>query len=116
MKVPIQYALSYPRHISSNWPRLDLAKIGGLHFEEPDTDRFPALRLAREVLKLGGTYPAVYNIANEKAVESFLAGKISFSEIGKEVEKALETHNNMDPFSLDDLLFIAKIAQKNILI
>ena len=108
MKVPIQYALSYPRHISGNWPRLDLAEIGSLHFEESDTDRFPALRLAREVLKLGGTYPAVYNIANEKAVKRFLTGKISFPEIGKEVEKALEVHKTLDPNSLDDLLTISK--------
>lgn len=110
MKVPIQYALSYPRHISSNWPRLDLAKIGTLHFEEPDTDRFPSLRLAREVLKMGGTYPAIYNIANEKAVGRFLTGKISFPEISKEVEKAIETHKTRDPYSLEDLLSIAKLS------
>ena len=108
MKVPIQYALSYPRHISSDWLRLDLARIGCLQFEEPDTGRFPALRLAREVLKLGGTYPAIYNIANEKAVARFLTRKISFPEIAREVEKALETHENLDPCSLDDLLSIAK--------
>jgi len=110
MKVPIQYALSYPRHISSDWPRLDLAKIGTLHFEEPDTDRFPSLRLAREVLKMGGTYPAAYNMANEKAVERFLLGKISFPEIGNEVESALKAHKSLDPFSLDDLLSIAKLS------
>ena len=109
MKVPIQYALSYPRHIYGNWLRLDLAKIGTLHFEEPDTDRFPSLRLAREVLKMGGTYPAAYNMANEKAVERFLLGKISFPEIGNEVESALKTHNSLDPFSLDDLLSITKL-------
>lgn len=110
MKVPIQYALSYPRHISSDWPRLDLAKIGTLHFEEPDTGRFPSLRLAREVLKMGGTYPAVYNMANEKAVERFLLRKISFPEIGIEVESALKTHKSLDPFSLDDLLSITKLS------
>ena len=110
MKVPIQYALSYPRHISSNWPRLDLAKIGSLHFETPDTDRFPSIRLAREVLKAGGTYPAVYNIANEKAVERFLCGEITFPEISKTVEKAIESHVSLDPCSIDDLFSVIKMS------
>ncbi len=110
MKVPIQYALSYPQHLFGNWPRLDLAEIGTLHFESPDTVRFPSLRLAREVLKAGGTYPAAYNIANEKAVERFLGGLISFPEISREVEKALETHKNMDPFSIEDLLSVIKMS------
>jgi len=110
MKIPIQYALSYPRHILSDWSRLDLAKIGTLHFESPDTDRFPSIRLAREVLKAGGTYPAAYNIANEKAVERFLSGKISFPEISIEVEKVIESHVSMDPLSFENLLSVIKMS------
>lgn len=112
MKVPIQYALSYPQHISNDWPRLDLAKIGTLHFEEPNTTRFPSLRIAREVLRAGGTYPAVFNMANECAVERFLEGKISFPEISEEVEKALEAHKTLNPCSLDDLLNISNCSKK----
>ena len=68
------------------------------------------MRLAREVLKMGGTYPAAYNMANEKAVERFLLGKISFPKIANEVECALKTHKSLDPFSLDDLLSITKLS------
>ncbi len=109
MKVPIQYAMSYPYHIKSNWPRLDLAEIGTLHFEEPDLARFPSLKLAGEALQAGGTYPAVLNMANEKAVEDFLAGKIGFTTIFKDVEKALENHKSLDPLSIDDLISISKM-------
>lgn len=106
MKVPIQYALSYPRHLNSKWPRLDLAKIGTLHFEKPDSEKFPSLRMAREVLRQGGTYPAVLNMANERAVEKFIAGIIPFTGIFKEVESALEAHSGLDPMSVKDLLKI----------
>jgi len=87
MKVPIQYALAYPEHLPSDWPRLDLAQLGTLHFEGPDTKRFPSLRIAREALQAGGTFPAVMNMANEKAVRDFLARKISFTDIFKHVER-----------------------------
>ena len=110
MKVPIQYALSYPYHIKSEWPRLDLAKIGTLHFEEADTIRFPSLELARKALKAGGTFPAVLNMANEKAVEDFLNGKIGFTDIFKNVEKALENHKSLNPLSIDDLILISKMC------
>lgn len=104
MKVPIQYALSYPKHLRSEWPRLDLAEIGTLHFEKPDVIKFPSLRIAREALRKGGTYPAVLNMANEKAVAAFIAGKIPFTGIFREVEKALEGHSSLDPMSVNDLM------------
>ncbi|MEA2077936.1 MAG: 1-deoxy-D-xylulose-5-phosphate reductoisomerase [Candidatus Marinimicrobia bacterium] len=109
MKVPIQYAMSYPHHIKSDWSRLDLAEIGTLHFEVPDLARFPSLKLAREALQAGGTYPAVLNMANEKAVKHFLQGKISFTAIFDEVKTALENHESMDPLALQDLLSIIKM-------
>ena len=109
MKVPIQYAISYPDHLKSDWPRLDLATIGTLHFEQPDLHRFPSLRLAREALQAGGTYPAVLNMANELAVSDFLSGKITFSDIFKRVENALENHISLDPMNLDDLLSLMEM-------
>lgn len=110
MKVPIQYAISYPDHLSSDWPRLNLSEIGTLHFEKPDHNRFPSLRLAEEALKAGGTYPAVLNMANEKAVYRFLDRKIGFLDIFKEVEKALEEHQSLDPLSFEDLLSLSKMS------
>ncbi len=110
MKVPIQYALSFPQHLSVDWPRLDLARIGTLHFEEPDITRFPSLELARTSLKKGATYPAVLNMANERAVKRFLNGRIAFTDIFKEVETALDAHKILDPLSIDDLLSIIKFS------
>ena len=110
MKVPIQYALAYPRHLKTDWTRLDLAKLGTLHFEEPDEQRFPSLKLSREALRAGGTYPAVLNMSNEKAVHAFLQGNIRFTDIFKQVEKALEKHQSLNSLSVDDLLEIAKLS------
>ncbi len=104
MKVPIMYALAYPRHLESNWPRLDLAELGTLQFLKPDYEKFPSLSMARNALRQGGTYPAVLNMTNEKAVADFIAGKISFTGIFDRVEKALEEHRSLDPLNVDDLL------------
>jgi 1-deoxy-D-xylulose-5-phosphate reductoisomerase len=110
MKVPIQYALAYPKHLQTDWPRLDLAKLETLHFEEPDERRFPSLKLSREALRAGGTYPAVLNMSNEKAVQDFLLGKIRFTDIFLQVEKALEQHHSLNSLSVEDLLQIAKLS------
>lgn len=95
MRVPIQYALSYPERLpfQSGEP-LDLVKIGKLQFEEMDTDRFPCLRFAYEAGKIGGSMPTVLNAANEVAVNQFLNGRISFLMIEKLIEKALTQHKN----------------------
>ncbi|OLS42103.1 1-deoxy-D-xylulose-5-phosphate reductoisomerase [Bacillus sp. MRMR6] len=101
MRVPIQYALSYPDRLplnSSN--RLDLAKIGKLHFQEMDLDRFRCLQLAFEAGKKGGTMPTVLNAANEVAVSAFLKGKIRFLQIEDLIEKALSEHQSIDNPSL----------------
>lgn len=92
MRIPIQYALTYPERLALSVERLDLEKIQTLSFYKPDPVRFPALRLAYEVLRAGGTAPTVFNAANEVAVASFLADAISFPEILRTVEKALEAH------------------------
>jgi len=92
MRTPIQYALTWPARRPAPWPRLDLAAMDGLHFETPDTGRFPALRLGFEVVRRGGTAGAVLSAADEVAVEAFLAGRIRFNEIVPLVERVLHTH------------------------
>ncbi len=89
MRTPIALSLAWPRRMHAPTQRLDLVQIGTLSFEEPDEDRFPALRLAREALLLGGTAGAVLNAANELAVDGFLARRIRFLEIAALVEDVL---------------------------
>jgi len=93
MRVPIQYALCYPERIDAGLPRLDVATMGTLTFEAPDTERFPALGLARRAASLGGTAPAVLNGANEAAVGLFLGEKIKFGAMTQLVERALDAHS-----------------------
>ena len=93
MKIPIQYALTYPKHIDSEWESLDLASIGSLTFEYPDFDKFPCIRLAYDALKTGGSTPAVLNVVNEYAVYKFLNNEIKFMDIPKMVEQACEGHD-----------------------
>jgi 1-deoxy-D-xylulose-5-phosphate reductoisomerase len=92
MRVPIQYALSYPERMDLPTNRLDLAEVGALHFERPDTERFPALRLAREVGIAGRTYPTVLCAADDEAVVAFLAGELRFIDIPAAVETVIEKH------------------------
>src|SRR5699024_3008919 len=89
MRVPIAYALHGPDRIDLPIERLDLAAVGALTFEEPDTAAFPCLRLAREAGIAGGTAPCVLNAANEVAVAAFLDGEIPFTGIAELVERVL---------------------------
>jgi 1-deoxy-D-xylulose-5-phosphate reductoisomerase len=89
MGIPILYALTYPERRPAPAARLDLTRTGPLTFEEPDTARFPALRLARAALEQGGSAPVVLNAANEIAVAAFLERRIGFSEITQLIERAL---------------------------
>ncbi|WNS77209.1 1-deoxy-D-xylulose-5-phosphate reductoisomerase [Bacillus sp. DTU_2020_1000418_1_SI_GHA_SEK_038] len=101
MRVPIQYALTYPDRLplpSAN--RLNLAEIGMLHFQKMDMDRFRCLRYAYEAGKAGGSMPAVLNAANEVAVAAFLNGKTTFLQIEELIEKALSIHKNISNPSL----------------
>ena len=104
MKLPIQYALTYPERPAAPHPRLDLAALGQMSFEAPDLERFPCLALAYQALRAGGSAPAVMNAANEVAVGLFLEGKISFSMIAELVEEALTHHTVVPDPSLEDLL------------
>jgi 1-deoxy-D-xylulose-5-phosphate reductoisomerase len=105
MRLPIQYALSYPQRWSnSDLPRLDWAKINSLSFEPVDYDRFPCLRLAVDAGKSGGTYPAVLCTADEVAVELFLSHRIGFADIARIVGETLEQHRNISQPSLHEIL------------
>ena len=95
MRIPIQYAITYPDRFCTEVKFLNFSKIKNLSFRKPDLNKFPSLRLAREALKKGGTYPAVLNAADEEAVKSYLRGKIKFSRIPAIVEKALEHHKRV---------------------
>lgn len=104
MRMPIQYALTWPERRPAPWPRLDLAAVGGLHFEVPDTERFPALRLGFEVIRQGGTSGAALSGADEVAVEAFLDGRLRFVDIVPLVQRVLAAHRNVLAPSLDDIL------------
>ena len=94
MKIPIQYALTYPSRSASTFTRVNFPALGEMTFFTPDEDRFSCLKLAREALKSGGTMPAVMNAANEIAVAKFLKGKISFLNIPATICKAMEKHSS----------------------
>ena len=90
MRVPISYALHYPERADVPVDTLDLAALGQLTFERPDSDTFACLRLAREAAEAGGTAPCTLNAANEVAVHAFLAGEIAFTAIARVIEQTLE--------------------------
>jgi len=106
MRIPIAYALAWPDRMPTPAKRLDLAAIARLDFGDPDLERFPALRLSREALEAGGSAPAVLNAANEVAVATFLDGKISFPEISKLVDMALQENESPAPRSIEDVFEI----------
>jgi 1-deoxy-D-xylulose-5-phosphate reductoisomerase len=90
MRTPIAHALGFPERIAAGVDFLELTRVGALHFEQPDTARFPCLRLAYEALKAGGGAPTVLNAANEVAVARFLDGKLPFTRIPALIEAVLE--------------------------
>ena len=90
MRTPIAHALAWPERIESGVTPLDFTEIAGLHFEAPDLERFPCLRLAYEAMQTGGTAPTVLNAANEIAVEAFLSGSVSFLQLASLVEDTLK--------------------------
>lgn len=104
MKVPIQYALMYPEHAPATWETLDLAEVGTLTFEKPDFEKFRCMALAFEALKIGGTMPAVLNIANEIAVYAFLAKQIGFLQIPYFIEEAMSAHRVIPKPTLENIL------------
>lgn len=115
MRIPIAYALAWPERITTPAASLNLAEAGRLTFERPDPERFPCLRLAREALEKGESYPCVLNAANEAVVEAFLAGKIGFLDIPRSVERVLTRHQGVPLNSLQDVLEVDGWARKSAL-
>ncbi|CAM3061658.1 1-deoxy-D-xylulose-5-phosphate reductoisomerase [Paenibacillus taichungensis] len=110
MRVPIQYALTYPDRLPSPSQRLSLTQVGKLHFREMDMERFPCLRMAYECGKMGGTAATAFNAANEVAVARFLRKEISFLKIEDIIASVLEAHRNVDEPDLEE---IAKCDQES---
>ncbi len=103
MKIPIQYALTYPDHRSAMWERLDLTQVKQLTFEPPDPEKFTCIALAYEALATGGSGPAVLNMANDLAVYAFLDQRIEYVDIPRVLEKALKKHPYTAQPTLDDI-------------
>lgn len=112
MRTPIAYALAYPERIDSGVGSLDLFKIATLNFERPDTSRFPCLRLAFDVLKRGGTAPAILNAANEVAVEAFLQSRIGFMDIPAIIERVLSQSTIHPVTDIPDLIAADRAARQ----
>lgn len=112
MRVPIQYALTYPERWPSETKRLSLSEAGQLHFREMDLERYPCLRMAYECGKLGGTAPSVYNAANEVAVARFLNGEIPFLRIESLIEETLSRHTNHSADDLDTIFAADRWARE----
>jgi len=103
MRLPIQYALSYPDRWPVSLPPLDLIRAGHLQFERPDTDTFPCLRLAYRALASERSLPVVLNAANEVAVERFLKGRISFTSIPRVIEATMDAHQPAEVCTIDEI-------------
>ena len=114
MKLPIRYALTYPRRAESPDAPLDLLTCGALTFDEPDEEAFPCLRLARQAAAAGGTACAILNGANEAAVGLFLAGEIGFNDIPRRVERAMERVPVQYKPSLADILEADGAARREV--
>lgn len=112
MRLPIQYALTYPERADFAFEHLSLADIGTLTFARPDTDTFRCLPICIEAVKRGGLAPAAVNGANEEAVALFLAGKIKFLQIAEMAQKALDSVNNKKEYTIEDVFEADKAARE----
>lgn len=115
MRLPIQYALTYPERSDFCFEKLSLSHIGTLTFEKPDTETFRCLPLCISAITEGGLKPTAVNGANEQAVKLFLEGKIKFLQIAELVEKALVSAQNKKDFTLEDILLTDKLARECVL-
>ncbi|HKG12878.1 MAG TPA: 1-deoxy-D-xylulose-5-phosphate reductoisomerase, partial [Pyrinomonadaceae bacterium] len=113
MRHAIQYALTYPeRHACTALPPLNLTKLSALHFEEPDTARFPCVLLAYRALREGGTLPAALNAANEEAVKAFLAGALRLTDIPAVIERVMDAHETRPVSSLEVVLAVDRRSRE----
>ena len=115
MRQPIGYMLFHPRRRQNHLPRLDLAALGRLDFAEPDLHRFPMLEIGMEAAHRGGRYPALYNAANETAVELFLAGRLSFTGIALATAAAVNHGEDGDFSDLDEVAEVHDRARRAVL-
>lgn len=106
MRIPIQYALTYPDRVASDFPRLDFGALNELTFMKPDFDKFECLKLAYDVMNMGGTYPVVLNASNETAVNLFLKKKIKFHDIASLIKNALDEHKCNGEIELENIIEI----------
>lgn len=104
MKVPIQYALTYPKRVKNSFPKINFFEHNNLTFEKPKIDKFPCLGLAYRAINVGGTMPTVLNAANEIAVGRFIEREIGFTDIPKLIEMAMNAYNVKYNYTLDDVL------------
>ncbi len=111
MRHAIQYALTYPERHSCELPPLDLTSLAALHFEAPDLDRFPCIRLAYRALRTGGTLPAAMNAANEEAVQAFIDERISLTDIPRVIEAVMDVHFTQPLASLETVLDTDRAAR-----
>ena len=114
MKLPIQYALTFPKRLYSEFPRFSFADFPTFNFEKPDLNAFPCLSLAYHASKEGGNKPCVLNAANEVAVAQFLTGKIKFTDIPKIIEKALMNVPFSKPKTIEEYLEVDRRVKFNI--
>ncbi len=112
MRLPIQYALTYPDRVASGFPRVDFYELARLTFEKPDMDTFRGLKLAFEAGRTGGTMPCIMNAANEVAVEAFLQGEAGFLDIYTSIEKAMEAGDIVYQPDLEQLLAADRWARE----
>jgi 1-deoxy-D-xylulose-5-phosphate reductoisomerase len=116
MRLPIQYALSYPDRLANpDLPRLDWSNFSDLTFQQPDTARFPCLRLAIEAGRQGGTCSAVLSAADEVAVDLFLSQRIGFVDIARLVEQVLERHRKVSRPSVEEIMAADTWAREAVL-
>ncbi len=111
MRLPIQYALTYPNRLPMQGNELDFTKYGALTFEEPDTDTFFALELAKKAGREGGILPTIFNSADEAAVELFMKGKLTYLGISDAIQKAMESVKNIENPTLEQILEADKYAR-----
>jgi 1-deoxy-D-xylulose-5-phosphate reductoisomerase len=104
MRHAIQYALTYPERHACELPPLDLTALSALHFEPPDLDRFPCIRLAYRALREGGTLPAAMNAANEVAVQAFIEERICLTDIARVIEAVMDGHDTQPATNLNAIL------------
>jgi 1-deoxy-D-xylulose-5-phosphate reductoisomerase len=112
MRLPITYALFWPERVESEFGRIDWSRPQTLNFEPPDLHRFPALKIAFEVSRTGGTAPAVFNAANEVAVDGFLKGSIRFTEIADIIRSTIESVSIISRPELEDILNADRMARQ----